>query len=80
MMQISYDADARATYVRASDGGVAHSIPVSDLVMVDVDRHGAPVGVEFLCPVTHELVERVVARFPELKEMREFDGRLIPVH
>lgn len=69
MMLVSYDAEMGATYLELVDAPVARTVTVSDLVMVDVDAAGVPVGVEFaVAPgkITLAMVERVVERFPGL--------------
>ena len=46
-MMVSYDLQAGATYLQLRDADVAHTVTLSDLVMVDVDVHGEPIGVDF---------------------------------
>lgn len=70
-MNVSYDPDIGATYVEWADGAVERTVSVSDLVMVDVDREGAPVGVEFaVAPnrITDVMVSLLTDAFPVLKE------------
>jgi uncharacterized protein YuzE len=70
-MQITVDERAGATYVAVSDAEVVRTVEVSDLVMVDVDSVGEPVGVDFAMPpaaITDLVVERVLLRFPDLKQ------------
>jgi hypothetical protein len=41
------DPQTGATYVELSEAPVARTLHVSDVVMVDVDETGTPVGIEF---------------------------------
>lgn len=72
-MLVQYDTEAGATYVELVDeAAVARTVEVSDLVMVDVDAQGQPVGVEFVVPprlITDEMLFAVADRFSDLKEM-----------
>ena len=45
---VSYDPDADATYVKVTDAAVASTDSVGDLVAVDLDADGDPVGIEVL--------------------------------
>lgn len=59
-----------ATYLRISTADVAHSVHLSELVVVDVDMHGDPVGVEFtVAPrdITVAMLCQVAAAYPELR-------------
>lgn len=70
-MMVTYDPEADATYVRVSDAPVASTDPLSDLVAVDVDASGAPVGLELLkAPgtVTESDEATVLDRYPALRE------------
>ena len=42
--------DEFGTYVELSDEKQARTVEISDLVMVDVDVEGRPIGVEFAVP------------------------------
>lgn len=69
-MLVQYDPDVGATYVVLSETPCARTVEVSDLVAVDVDEHGDPVGVEFAVAVhqiTESMIAGVVSVFPELK-------------
>jgi uncharacterized protein YuzE len=80
-MLVSYDAAARATYVQISPDPVVSTVELSDLVMVDLDEHQHPVGVEFLqvpAEITPQMVDLVVERFPILKVLRDPDRWLAP--
>ncbi len=72
-MLVQYDTEAVATYVELVDGAtVARTVEVSDLVMVDVDAHDRPVGVEFVVPprlITDEMLSALAGRFPDLKDL-----------
>lgn len=75
-MYVSYDPDARATYVEWEAGPIARTVEVSDLMMVDVDDHGRPLGVEILTlpdKVTQSMVDLLVERFPDLKKLRDME-------
>jgi uncharacterized protein YuzE len=46
------DLKTGATYVQLSEAPVARTLlHLSDVIMVDVDEYGAPVGVEVVAPV-----------------------------
>lgn len=79
-MYVSYDLNAGATYVELMDGEVAQTVEISDLVMVDVNVHGEPLGVEFVVPpsqITPEMIERVVFRFPTLDVLHKTEMWLL---
>ncbi len=46
-LRIRYDADADAVYLRLREGTVAETVEVEEMVYVDVDAEGRPLGVEF---------------------------------
>ncbi len=73
-MIVSYDPEVGATYVELLvEHAVARTVSVSDLVMVDLDAHGEPVGVEFAVgpkQITVEMLDRLADRFPTLKDFR----------
>lgn len=50
MLSTSYDATADALYVRLSYEPVARTEELDDWTLVDVDKSGAPVGVEVIHP------------------------------
>jgi len=68
-MLIERDTDTGACYFGLSDAEVARTVHVDDLVMVDVDIHGDPVGVEFAAAPDDEDFERVYERFPQLRDV-----------
>jgi uncharacterized protein YuzE len=71
-MMVQYDTEAGATYVELSDASVARTVSVGDLVMVDVDEHGEPVGVDFAVlpgKITDSMLYAVAERFPPLKDL-----------
>ncbi len=47
-LRIRYDADADAVYLRLREGTVAETVEVEEMVYVDVDAEGRPLGVEFV--------------------------------
>lgn len=70
MMLVEYDPEVGATYLTLTDGVCASTVHVDDLVMVDVDRDGQPIGVEFaISPrkVTSDMLRLVAKRFPTLE-------------
>jgi len=48
MMQIDYDPQADAIYIRLRDGEVDDTQQVSKYIYVDVDEAGVPLGLEIL--------------------------------
>jgi uncharacterized protein YuzE len=81
-MYVSYDPAVQATYVKLTEADVVETVEVSDLVMVDVDAHHEPVGVEFLAlpnRVSHEMLAQVADAFPGLKVLMETESWLLPV-
>jgi uncharacterized protein YuzE len=69
-----YDPEAKATYVAFNDRAAAHTVGVTDLVMVDVDAAGEPVGVEFAMQpdrINDDVLAPLVARFPELRALAD---------
>lgn len=57
-------------YVYLTDHEIARTVHVDELVLVDVDGDGVPVGVEFVAPPSAADCEAVFVRFPELREFR----------
>ena len=53
-MIVEQDVDARATYISLTEGEVARTVSIGDLIMVDLDKDGDVVGVELLV-TTHEI-------------------------
>ncbi len=47
-MQIDYDPDADALYIRLRDGEVDHTVETSKYIYVDVDVNEVPLGLEIL--------------------------------
>lgn len=45
---VSFDPDADATYIKVTDAAVASTDTLADLVAVDLDATGEPVGIEVL--------------------------------
>ena len=48
LMQIDYDPEADAIYIRLRDGDIDHTVEASKYVFVDVDGAGVPLGLEIL--------------------------------
>lgn len=71
-MIVEHDHEAGAVYFSLDDrAAVDRTVHVSDLVMVDLDRQGRPVGVEFALPPTQlswDVLEPLFAQFPSLKD------------
>ena len=74
-VQVSYSLGASgATYVRLQERPVARTVSVSDLILVDLDDEGQPIGVDFAVEpqkVTDGMLERLADRFPPLKGLLE---------
>jgi uncharacterized protein YuzE len=47
-MQFQFDQDANALYIALHEGPVAQTIEITDMVYVDVDASGTPLGIEFV--------------------------------
>jgi uncharacterized protein YuzE len=47
-MQFRFDEDANALYIALHEGKVARTIEITDMVYVDIDASGTPLGVEFV--------------------------------
>ena len=47
-MQIDYDPQADAIYIRLRDGEIDDTQKVSEYIYVDVDEAGTPLGLEIL--------------------------------
>lgn len=43
-----YDPDAEAVYIRMSHGEIAETVEVTELLYIDVDKDGDPIGIEIL--------------------------------
>lgn len=73
-MIAEYDPEARATYLALIDRAVARTVSVGDLIMVDVDDNGEPVGVEFALEpahVTDAMLATLVREFPVLRPVAD---------
>lgn len=64
-MQFRFDQDANALYISLHEGPVAQTIEVTDMVYIDVDASGAPLGIEFVS--ADEFV-------PFLRRLQELDA------
>ena len=47
-LRVRYDAEADAMYLRLRDGSVADTVEIEQMVYVDVDDAGHPLGIEFV--------------------------------
>lgn len=47
-LRVRYDADADAIYLRVNEGTVANTVEIAEMVYVDVDVDGRPLGIEFV--------------------------------
>ena len=47
-MEIRYDAEVKALYIRLAAGDVARTAEVEEFVYLDIDREGRPLGLEFV--------------------------------
>jgi uncharacterized protein YuzE len=80
MMLVSYDVESGATYVELGEGEVVETVSVSDLVMVDLDTRGEPLGVDFaVAPnrITDQMLGRLTDAFPALKELQHTERWLL---
>lgn len=71
-MMVHYDTEAGATYVELTGAPVARTVNVGDLVAVDVDESGGPVGIDFAVlpsKITDSMLFAVADHFPPLKEL-----------
>jgi len=59
MLQIDYDPQADALYIRLRDGEVDDTQQVSKYIYVDVDEAGVPLGLEILF-ASHVLADQEV--------------------
>jgi uncharacterized protein YuzE len=73
-MLITYDTEARATYLALRDAPVASTVSTPDpLVNVDLDQEGEPVGVEIDLPPNAKAFwsarKGLARQFPELRDV-----------
>ena len=69
-MLVTYDPEVDASYVRVSDGAVVSTDSFTDLVAVDLDAAGVPVGLEVLkapAAVSSADEAMVTDRYPGLR-------------
>ena len=69
-MDTDHDPISGATYRRLTTAAVARTIHVTDVIMVDVDEHGEPVGLEYaVAPSRLTLgdVTSLLRAFPHLR-------------
>ena len=50
MVSVEYDPEANAIYIRIKKGEVETSEPLSDDIIVDLDKNGEVLGIEILLP------------------------------
>jgi len=50
LASLEYDADSNALYIRLKKGKVAESEPISDNLILDLNKKGEIIGVEILGP------------------------------
>jgi uncharacterized protein YuzE len=66
------DMKTGAVYVLLSEGAVARTVDVSDVIMVDIDDDDVPLGIEFAVPVGavgHDDWYALAKVVPEVKEI-----------
>lgn len=67
---VESDPTTGASYFLLSDAPVARTVHISDLLMVDVDAAGDPVGVDVASPnIQWDKWLRLYETFPELKDV-----------
>jgi uncharacterized protein YuzE len=69
---LEYDTEADATYITLTDEPVVQTHSVGDLIMVDLDATGHPVGLEILVQpqqLSWDMKNALFKQFPELKEL-----------
>jgi uncharacterized protein YuzE len=47
-VEIRYDAEVKALYIRIAAGDVDQTAEVEEFVYLDIDREGRPLGLEFV--------------------------------
>ena len=47
-MQFRFDEEANALYIAIGAGDAVRTIEVTDMVYIDIDADGAPLGIEFV--------------------------------
>ncbi|MET8406775.1 DUF2283 domain-containing protein [Streptomyces sp. NPDC005195] len=62
-MELSYDLDADAMYLHATDVPVARTVEVDSGTMVDVADDGSVVGIEIVTPARNWPIDRLLAEF-----------------
>lgn len=60
-MEVTYDKEADAMYIRVKKGRVHKTLEISDTCIVDVDKKNTLLGVELLF-VSHQLPKREITR------------------
>lgn len=80
-MYVSYDTEAKATYVELSPEKADVTDCLSDSVNVDLDADGIPVGVEFLvlpAQITDGMLILVAEAYPALAKLQDRGTWLLP--
>lgn len=57
MASLEYDSTCNALYIRLKRGRVAESEPISDNLILDLNKKGEIIGVEVLSPVPIDLTK-----------------------
>lgn len=73
MLQINYDPQADAIYIRLREGEVDNTVPVGKYIYADVDANGVPLGLEIL------FASRVMAS-KELTSVSFNISQMLPAH
>jgi uncharacterized protein YuzE len=81
MIEIEYDAESDALYVRLTSNPVERTIDIDGFQVVDLDASGEAVGVEVLTPARHFDIARIALRygfFAELGEIAQNVADVVP--
>jgi uncharacterized protein YuzE len=71
-----FDEEANALYLTLRHGAVYRTVPLSDSIMIDVNRSNTVLGVEFLNPDEFPTFVRRYFTHPELLQ-QEVRGRIL---
>jgi uncharacterized protein YuzE len=58
MVSVEFDPEANAIYIRIKRGEIEVSEPLSDDIIVDLDKNGEVLGIEVLLPKS-DIVKRI---------------------
>ena len=69
MASLEYDSTSNALYIRLKKGIVTESEPITDNLILDLDRKGEIIGIEILSPAPINLTKlshpiRIITRKP----------------